>query len=90
VRELENAVERAVLMARTKLIEASDLGIAVKDVPEPASLRQAREKAERHALIDGLVGARGNITQAAKLLAVSRPTLHGLIAKYGVNAREFR
>jgi two-component system, NtrC family, response regulator len=90
VRELENAVERAILMARTKVIEASDLGIAVKDVPEPASLRQAREKAERHALIDGLVGARGNITQAAKLLAVSRPTLHGLIAKYGVNAREFR
>jgi len=90
VRELENAVARAVLMARTKFIEASDLGIVVKDVPEPASLRQAREKAERHALIDGLVGARGNITQAAKLLAVSRPTLHGLIAKYGVNAREFR
>jgi two-component system NtrC family response regulator len=89
VRELENAVERAVLMARGKLVEARDLGI---DLPKqrPASLREARDRAERAALVEALVRTRGNITQASRLLAVSRPTLHGLIGRYGVTARDFR
>jgi two-component system NtrC family response regulator len=89
VRELENAVERAVLMARGKLVEARDLGIELKERPTP-SLREARERAERSALVEALVRTRGNITQASRLLAVSRPTLHGLIAHYEVNARDFR
>jgi two-component system NtrC family response regulator len=90
IRELENAVERGVLMARTKFIEAPDLGIEVKDTPDLASLREVRDRAERNALLDALAKTRGNITRGARLLAVSRPTLHGLIAKYQVNARDFR
>jgi two-component system, NtrC family, response regulator len=82
-------VERAVLMARGKLVEARDLGIELKERPTP-SLREARERAERSALVEALVRTRGNITQASRLLAVSRPTLHGLIADYEVNARDFR
>jgi two-component system NtrC family response regulator len=89
VRELENAVERAVLMARGKLVEARDLGIDLPEQP-PASLREARDRAERAALVEALVRTRGNITQASRLLAVSRPTLHGLIGRYGVTARDFR
>ena len=89
VRELENAVERAVLMARGKLVEARDLGIDLPEQP-PASLREARDRAERVALVEALVRTRGNITQASRLLAVSRPTLHGLIGRYGVTARDFR
>ena len=89
VRELENAVERAVLMAGGKLVEARDLGIELKERPT-ASLRDARDRAERSALVETLVKTRGNITQASRLLAVSRPTLHGLIARYGVSARDFR
>jgi two-component system NtrC family response regulator len=90
IRELENAVARGVLMARTKFIEARDLGIEVKNDRDLASLREARNRAERNALVDALAKTRGNITQGARLLAVSRPTLHGLIAKYQVNARNFR
>jgi two-component system NtrC family response regulator len=90
VRELKNAVERAVLMARTKFIEASDLGIEITERVEQTPLRDVREKAERRALIDALARTRGNVTQAARLLAVSRPTAHGLIAKYRVSARAFR
>ena len=60
------------------------------DGPDLASLRQARDRAEREALVDALVKTRGNISQAAKLLGVSRPTFHGLIAKCEVNARDFR
>jgi len=90
IRELENAVERAVIMARAKVIEARELGIEVADGTDLASLRQARDRAEREALVDALVKTRGNISQAAKLLGVSRPTFHGLIAKYEMNARDFR
>src|SRR5206468_1033945 len=90
VRELENAVERAVIMAKGKLIEARDLGIEVAEGSDLASLRQARDRAERAALVDALVKTRGNISRAAKLLGVSRPTFHGLVAKYQVNAHDFR
>jgi two-component system NtrC family response regulator len=90
VRELENVVERAVLMTRGRVIEAQDLGIEVKAPPRLASLREARNRAERQALVDALVRTRGNITRSARLLAVSRPTLHGLLARFGVNARSFR
>ena len=89
VRELENAVERAVLMAHGKLVEARDLGIEVKDRPA-TSLRESRDRAERGALVEALVKTRGNITQASRLLAVSRPTVHGLIGRYALSARDFR
>ena len=89
VRELENAVERAVLMARGKLVEARDLGIEITERPA-TSLRESRDRAERVALVEALVKTRGNITQASRLLAVSRPTLHGLIGRYDLSARDFR
>jgi two-component system NtrC family response regulator len=90
VRELENVVERAVLMARGKVIDAQDLGIEIKGRPRLPSLREARNRAERQAVVDALVRTRGNITRSATLLAVSRPTLHGLLARFGINARSFR
>ena len=89
VRELENAVERAVLMAGGKVVEARDLGIEVEDRPA-TSLRASRDRAERGALVEALVKTRGNITQASRLLAVSRPTMHGLIGRYDLSARDFR
>jgi two-component system NtrC family response regulator len=89
VRELENAIERAVLMTPGKLVEARDLGIETASRPAP-SLRESRDRAERGALVEALVKTRGNITQASRLLAVSRPTVHGLIDRYDLSARDFR
>jgi two-component system NtrC family response regulator len=89
VRELENTVERAVLMAPGKLVESRDLGIELKERPA-TSLRASRDRAERDALVDALVKTRGNITQASRLLAVSRPTVHGLIDRYDLSPRDFR
>jgi two-component system NtrC family response regulator len=84
-------VERAVIMSKGKLIEATDLGIEVAEGgSDLASLRQARDKAEREALVEALVKTRGNISRAAQLLGVSRPTFHGMIDKHQVNAKGFR
>jgi two-component system, NtrC family, response regulator len=91
IRELENAVQRAVIMAHGKFIEVADLGIAVESASaEGPSLREARGRAERQALVDALIKTRGNISQAARHLGVSRPTFHGLLTKFQVDAKEFR
>jgi two-component system NtrC family response regulator len=96
IRELENAVQRAAIMSQGQLIEAADLGIAVEAASVEAasedrpSLREARGRAERQALVDALIQTRGNISQAAKQLGVSRPTFHGLLTKFQVDAKEFR
>ena len=91
IRELENAVERAVIMSTGRQIEVAELGIDVGETtPELAPLRESRDRAEREALIDALVKTRGNISQAAKLLGVSRPTFHGRLNKHAINAMDFR
>jgi two-component system NtrC family response regulator len=90
VRELENTVQRAAIMAQGGSIEVSDLGIGAVTTEEQPSLREARGRAERQAVIDALIKTRGNISQAAKHLGVSRPTFHGLLDKFQVNAKEFR
>ena len=91
VRELENAIQRAVIMARNQFIEVADLGIAVEATADDRpSLRGVRDRAERQAVIDALIKTRGNISQAAKHLEVSRPTFHALLDKFQIDAKEFR
>ena len=91
VRELENKVQRAVIMARGKFIEPRDLDLEPTHPTEDgASLREARGRAEHQSLVEALIKHRGNISQAAKELAVSRPTFHGLLAKHHINAKDYR
>jgi two-component system NtrC family response regulator len=91
VRELENAVQRAVIMASGHVVEPADLGIEVpSERVQVAPLRDVRGKADRDALISVLVKTKGNISQAAKQLGVSRPTFHGLLDRHKVEARQFK
>ena len=80
VRELENRVKRAVIMAEGAQITATDLDLVSNDAASrSATLKEARERAEREAVQSALVHAEGNVTQAAKLLDISRPTLYDLL-----------
>ncbi len=90
VRELENKVRRAVIMTRGRVIEPADLDLAPSTAGQVGSLRETRERVERQALVEVLGRYRGNVSQAARELKVSRPTLHGLLDKHGINARDFR
>jgi two-component system NtrC family response regulator len=90
VRELENKVRRAVIMSRGRVIEPTDLDLAPSAAGQIGSLRETRERVERQALVEVLGRYRGNVSQAARELKVSRPTLHGLLDKHGINARDFR
>ena len=87
VRELENRMKRAMVMADGKLISAADLDL--QDDAEPAvfpTLRQLRERAEFDAVTQALALARDNVSQAAKLLGVSRPTLYDLMRQFRLKA----
>jgi two-component system NtrC family response regulator len=85
VRELENRMKRAVIMAEGKTITAEDLDL---DGEEPdgllVNLKAAREQADRKAIRQALARAENNISNAAKLLGISRPTLYDLLKQYGL------
>ena len=81
-RELENRVKRAVIMAENNRIAAEDLELVVPDESMPLNLRQVREEAERRAIERALALYNGNVSQAADILGVSRPTLYDLAKKY--------
>ena len=85
VREMENCIKRAVIMADGPQITAEDLGLPVpaKSI-EPVNLRQVRDEAERKAIVKVMGRVEGNVGRAAELLGVSRPTLYNLIERHGL------
>ena len=91
VRQLENKIERAVILAPGRFIEPADLDLEPPARAEgTATLREARDQAEHEALVAALAAHRGNISRAAEELRVSRPTLHALLEKHKVDAKQFR
>ena len=88
VRELENRIKRAVIMADGKSVTAADLdlGRSASDEPLPINLRAAREVADRKAIHQAMSRSENNISGAAKLLGVSRPTLYDLLKQYRLQA----
>jgi len=86
VRELENRVKRAVIMADGKSVTAIDLDLAERDTPDPINLKAVRETADRKAIRHALARAEGNISNTAKLLGISRPTLYDLLKNYDLHA----
>ena len=87
VRELQNRTKRAIIMAEGPVLAAHDLDLGVPDVaPGIVDLRKAREQAERGALQRALMQEQGNLSRAAKLLGVSRPTLYDLMRHHNLKA----
>jgi two-component system NtrC family response regulator len=85
VREMENCIKRAVIMADGSQIGAEDLGLHAEPVEEePLNLRQVREEAEYKAVIKALARVDGNIAKASEILGVSRPTLYDLMERHGL------
>jgi two-component system NtrC family response regulator len=85
VRELENRVKRAVVMTDGPMLSAADLGLAAYgEKSQSLGLREARARAEREVLQLALAQAGSNLSKAAKLLGISRPTLYDLMQQHQI------
>jgi two-component system, NtrC family, response regulator len=87
VRELENRMKRAVIMADGKMVTAADLDLDQAEADgDVINLKAVRESADRRAIARALSRADGNISNTAKLLGISRPTLYDLLKSYDISA----
>ena len=90
VRELENKIKGAVIMADGKYVTAADLQLRAGDaVAESLNLREVRSRAESRAIRDALTKSFGNISKAAEMLGITRPTLYDMMNKYGLSAEGY-
>jgi two-component system NtrC family response regulator len=88
VRELENKIKGAVIMAEGKHVTSADLGLSEVDTEGPdLNLREVRRNSESRAIKRALVYSSGNISRAAKILGITRPTLYDLLEKYNIQAK---
>ncbi|MES2152611.1 MAG: PEP-CTERM-box response regulator transcription factor [Pseudomonadota bacterium] len=85
VREMENCIKRAIIMADGPQITVDDFGLSTTQVEEqPLNLRQVRDEAEYQAIVKALARVDGNIVKASELLGISRPTLYDLMARHAI------
>ncbi len=89
VRELENRMRRAIILAEKEFITPQDLGFTDKDEEsfrfDKLSLKEARQKLEVQLIKKALAESKGNVSLAAKLLGITRPTLYDLMEKYKIS-----
>ena len=87
IRELENCIKRAVIMAESSQISSEDIGLAdssPSEIDRSLDLRTIRDIADKQAIITALGRVNGNMAKAAELLGVTRPTLYDLMNRLGL------
>ena len=97
IRELRNIVESSLAMARSRIIEISDLPLAVSQgqadpsgETRPAGRDGTIASVEREYLVSLLSRNAGNVSQAARQAGMSRQGLHKLLNRYGIQASDYR
>ena len=90
IREMQNRIKRAVIMADNRHISREDLGLPGGSTATPMALnlREVRQAAESAAITQAMSLSDGNLSNAAKLLGVTRPTLYDLMARHGMTTQE--
>lgn len=86
IRELQNCIEKAVILSDGTELTAEDLQIkpSQSSISNTSSLRSASEEDEERLVRDAMSRSNGNISGAAKILGVSRPTMYAKLKKYGL------
>ncbi len=90
VREMINKIKRATIMCEGKRVTAEDLELQHVEggSKEVFNLRQVREDAEKAAIKQALESSEFNMSKAARLLGVTRPTLYSLTDKYNLTSTQ--
>jgi len=86
VRELENKIRRAIAFSEGRSITPEDIGLSADKETAPLNfnLKEAKEELEANLINKAILKMDGNISKAAEILGISRPSLHGLIKKYNI------
>jgi Nif-specific regulatory protein len=95
VRELENCMERAVLLCDDQVIHAYHLPPTLQTARDTGtqqsqSLKDAIERFEKELLIDALKSSRGNMRKAAQTLQTTERIFGYKIHKYDINPKSYR
>ncbi len=85
IRELQNCIEKAVILSESATLTAADIQV---ERTAPSAVRLApschSERSEESLVREAMERTGGNISAAAKMLGVSRPTLYAKLKKYGL------
>jgi len=84
IRELDHAIERAVLLAQGDLVRGVDLGLRANTSAAPRLEDLTLEEVEKLLIQKALGRYEGNVSQAAKALGLSRSALYRRISNYGI------
>ena len=87
IRELENCIKRASIMADGNQITRDDVGLELPQADarlDTLDLRTIRDNAEKNAIVAAMGRVNGNMVKAAELLGISRPTLYDLMHRLGL------
>ena len=84
IRELQNCIEKAVILSEGNDLTEKDLQLEHASRPSGTTVKAISEADEERMVRDAMERASGNISSAAKMLGVSRPTLYAKLKKYGL------
>ena len=84
IRELQNCIEKAVILSDGTTLTEKDLQLERSGKPAGTTIRAVSESEEERLIRDAMERTGGNISAAAKMLGVSRPTLYAKLKKYGL------
>ena len=84
IRELQNCIEKAVILSEGTTLTGKDLQLERSGKPDVTAIRAVSESEEERLVRDAMERTGGNISAAAKMLGVSRPTLYAKLKKYGL------
>ncbi len=82
IREMENAIERAVILAKSDSIDVDDLSQQSLYVPHNTQGSKSMRDIEKNHILNVLIDAKGNCSEAARLLGISRMTLYNKIKAF--------
>jgi len=86
IRELQNCIEKAVILSEGTTLTAKDIQIeqAKAGAPAAGTLKEVSYAEEERLVREAVERSNGNISAAAKMLGISRPTLYAKMKKYGL------
>jgi two-component system, NtrC family, response regulator AtoC len=85
IRELDNAIERAVILCQGDRITVNDLSLHNIYAPQKPVTTRTLQEVEKNHIISVLIQVSGNCSEAARILGISRMTLYNKIKAYGLN-----